>query len=159
MRRSLLVLSLLLLPLPGATAPPQNSGNPGTICFPWWRSTIGSPTWRGIRTTAYLLDPADASFKPQVVTVGKAPIAAVKHNGGKPDAGLEQRRRRIDQRRGHPGTVFRSSTPIRIAPIIRSLAGRFDGLTQSADGRFVVLYHTSSTAGRRATPACSIPTR
>ncbi len=32
-----------------------------------------------------------------------------------------------------------------VAPDVRLLAGRFDGLAQSADGRFVVLYHTSST--------------
>ncbi len=30
--------------------------------------------------TAYLLDPADAAFKPRLVPVGKAPIAAVKRN-------------------------------------------------------------------------------
>ena len=95
--------------------------------------------------TAFLLDPADPSLKPRMVPVGKAPIAAVKHNGSNQmlvvsngDSGsasvkaIQPQLQIID---ANPG----------VAPDVRTLAGRFDGLAQSVDGRFVVLYHSSST--------------
>jgi hypothetical protein len=32
-----------------------------------------------------------------------------------------------------------------VAPAIYPLTGRFDGLAQSVDGRFVILYHSSAS--------------
>ncbi len=145
MRRSLLVLSLLLLPHAGCDGSTPKFWQPRNDLLPMVALDDRVAYVERNSHAAYLLDPADASFKPQVVTVGKAPIAAVKHNGENQMLVLSN---------GDAGSASVAAIPAQlqvvdanplVPPIVRLLAGRFDGLTQSADGRFVVLYHTSST--------------
>jgi hypothetical protein len=145
MRRPLLVLSLLLLPHVGCDSSTPKFWQPRNDLLPMVALDDRVAYVERNSHTAYLLDPADNSFKPQVVTVGKAPIAAVKHNGGNQMLVLSG---------GDAGSASVAAIPAQLQvvdpnplapPIVHLLAGRFDGLAQSADGRFVVLYHSSST--------------
>ncbi len=145
MRRPLLVLSLLLLPHSGCDGSTPQFWQPRNDLLPMVALDDRVAYVEKNSHAAYLLDPAATSFEPQVVTVGKAPIAAIKHNGSNQMLVLSN---------GDNGSasVAAISPQLQIvdakasvAPDIRLLAGRFDGLAQSADGRFVVLYHTSST--------------
>ena len=95
--------------------------------------------------TAFLLNPAGPSLKPAMVGVGKEPVLAVKQNGAN---------KMIVLCRGDSG----SSTVQAISPQLQvidaaaatikkyPLVGRYDGLAQTSDGRFAVLYHTSAQA-------------
>jgi hypothetical protein len=98
--------------------------------------------------TAFILDPADPSFTPRMEAVGKAPVTAVKRNANnkllvlsKGDLGSSEipevaaDLRVID---ADPG----------VATVTYPLTGRFDGLAQSGDGRFLVLYHSPSGQGQ-----------
>jgi hypothetical protein len=95
--------------------------------------------------TAFLLDPADPSFKPAMVGVCKAPVLAVKRN---------QANKMIVLCRGDSGssTVKAVSSQLQVidaataASTTYDLVGRYDGLAQSSTGRFAVLYHTSAQA-------------
>jgi hypothetical protein len=96
----------------------------------------------GNSQTAFVLDPADPSLTPRQVPVGKAPVVAVKRNGSNKLLVLSQ---------GDPGTIEKLPVAAELdvidadpqMPIERyPLDGRFDSLTQSADGRFLILYHS-----------------
>ncbi len=93
--------------------------------------------------TAFILDPADASLFPRMEGVGTAPVAAVKRNGSNQMLVLSY---------GDSGSADKAAIPAQLdivdasaASAVYPLAGRFDGLAQSVDGRFAVLYHSSST--------------
>ena len=145
MRPRFLVLSLLLAPHAGCDSSNPSFWQPKNDLLPMVALDDRVAYVEKNSHTAYLLDPADASFTPRALSVGKAPIAAVKHNGSNQVLVLSQ---------GDSGSA--SVAPIQpqlqivdanpnVAPAVYQLAGRFDGLAQSVDGRFVVLYHTSST--------------
>ena len=92
---------------------------------------------------AFLLNPADPSLKPAMVGVGTAPVLAVKRNGAnkmivlsRGDSGSSTARAISPQLQVIDGATAASTT--------YPLVGRYDGLTQSSDGRFAVLYHASS---------------
>jgi hypothetical protein len=93
--------------------------------------------------TAFLLNPADASLKPAMAKVGKAPVLAVKRNGAN---------KMIVLCRGDSGSSTVQAIPPQLqvidaataASTSYALVGRYDGLAQSSDGRFAVLYHASS---------------
>ena len=145
MRPRFLVLSLLLAPHAGCDSSNPSFWQPKNDLLPMVALDDRVAYVEKNSHTAYLLDPADASFTPRALSVGKAPIAAVKHNGSNQVLVLSQ---------GDSGSA--SVAPIQpqlqivdanpnVVPAAYQLAGRFDGLAQSVDGRFVVLYHTSST--------------
>ena len=145
MRPRFLVLSLLLAPHAGCDSSNPSFWQPKNDLLPMVALDDRIAYVEKNSHTAYLLDPADTSFTPRSLPVGKAPIAAVKRNGSNQLLVLSQ---------GDSGSA--SVAPIQrqlqivdanpnVAPAVYQLAGRFDGLAQSVDGRFVVLYHTSST--------------
>jgi hypothetical protein len=145
MRPRFLVLSLLLVPHAGCDSSNPRFWQPKNDLLPMVALDDRIAYVEKNSHTAYLLDPADASFKPRFVTVGKAPIAAVKRNGSNQmlvvsngdsgSAGVAPIQPQLQIIDANPNVV----------PAVYALAGRFDGLAQSVDGRFVVLYHTSST--------------
>ena len=144
MRRPVLVLSLLLAPHAGCDSSNPSFWQPKNDLLPMVALDDRIAYVEKNSHTAYLLDPADASFKPQVVTVGKAPVAAVKHNGS-------NQMLVVSQGEAGSASVKRIKPQLQIADAIPNpnaapvpLDGRFDGLAQSADGRFVILYHASS---------------
>jgi hypothetical protein len=145
MRRPLLVLSLLLAPHAGCDSSNPSFWQPKNDLLPMVALDDRVAYVEKNSHTAYLLDPADAAFKPRFVTVGTAPIAAVKHNGSNQMLVLSN---------GDSGSASVQAIPPQfqivdanpnLGPTVYPLSGRFDGLAQSAEGRFVVLYHTSST--------------
>jgi hypothetical protein len=94
--------------------------------------------------TAYLLDPGDPDLRPVALPVGKAPVLAVKRNASN---------QLLVLCRGDQGSASRPAVPAELdvldgdtrsatAPLV--LGGRFDGLAQSNDGRFVVLFHKAT---------------
>jgi hypothetical protein len=139
-----LVLSLLLAPHAGCDTSNPSFWQPKNDLLPMVALDDRIAYVEKNSHTAYLLDPADASFKPQVVTVGKAPVAAVKHNGS-------NQMLVVSQGEAGSASVKRIKPQLQIVDAIPNpnavpvpLDGRFDGLAQSADGRFVILYHASS---------------
>lgn len=145
MRPRFLVLSLLLVPHAGCDSSNPSFWQPKNDLLPLVALDDRVAYVEKNSHTAYLLDPADAAFKPRFVTVGKAPIAAVKRNSANQMLVLSN---------GDSGSASIAAISPQleivdanpdVAPDVRLLAGRFDGLAQSADGRFVVLYYTSST--------------
>jgi hypothetical protein len=95
--------------------------------------------------TAFLLDPGSPSLEPSLVPVGKNPLIAVKHTGSN---------RLFVVSAGDRGSTSTEPVKPQLAlvdpasfdpPGTLTLDSRFDGLAQSTDGQFVVLYHTSST--------------
>lgn len=92
-------------------------------------------------STAFLLDPADPALRPKLVPVGKRPVTAARHTGSN---------RLMVLTAGENGSSSKAATPpqlVIVAPnapgIVDShdLATGFDGLAQSEDGKFAVLYH------------------
>jgi len=149
MRRVFLVLSLLLLPHAGCDSSTPQFWQPKNDLLPMVGLNDRVAYVERNSHTAFLLDPADVSLKPRMVPVGKAPITAVKRN-----ATLVPHNQLIVLSGGDSGSASITAIPPQLQiidanpgldPDIRPLAGRFDGLAQSADGRFVVLYHSSST--------------
>jgi len=144
-RRTTLVLSLLLAPLAGCDSSNPSFWQPRNALLPLVPLDNQVAYVETNSHTAFLLDPADTTFKPRMVPVGKTPVTAVKHSGGNQLIVLSQ---------GDSGSASAKAIPPQLAiidakpsvdPIAYTLAGRFDGLAQSAEGRFLVLYHTSST--------------
>jgi hypothetical protein len=96
--------------------------------------------------TAFVLDPADPSLIPTLHAVGKRPVLAVKHVGSN---------RLLVVSAGDRGSANKQPVPAQLTvvdpaaidalPTYYPLASRFDGVAQSEEGRFAVLYHTSST--------------
>jgi hypothetical protein len=95
--------------------------------------------------TAFILDPADPTLTPRQVSVGKAPIAAVKRNGSNQLLVLSRGDRGSDKDAPIPAQLQSISADPAVAPLIYPLTSRFDGLAQSGDGATAILYHTSST--------------
>jgi hypothetical protein len=95
-------------------------------------------------STAFLLDPGDASLTPKLMSVGKRPVTATKHTGSN---------RLLVVSAGDRGSAAKQPIspqlvvvdPTAEAPLSHDLESRFDGLAQSEEGRFAILYHTSST--------------
>jgi len=152
MRRRFLVLSLLLLaPLAGCDSSTPHFWQSTNDLLPMVALDDRIAYVEKSSHTALLLDPAEASLKPRMVLVGKAPVAAVKRNANDP---LLPHNQLIVLNAGDSGSANVAPVPAQlqiidanpnVAPDVRPLAGRFDGLAQSVDGRFLVLYHLSST--------------
>jgi hypothetical protein len=93
--------------------------------------------------TAFVLDPADPTLTPRQVPVGKAPVAAVKRNSANELLVLCK---------GDRGSSATDPVPPKLdiiragalLPEEHALDFRLDGLAQSDDGRFLVLYHSPS---------------
>ncbi len=92
-------------------------------------------------STAFLLDPADPALRPKLVPVGKRPVTAVRHTGSN---------RLMVLTTGENGSASKAATPPQLVIVDPSapdngdshdLAVGFDGLAQSEDGKFAVLYH------------------
>ncbi len=94
--------------------------------------------------TAFLLDPGSSSLEPTLVPVGKNPVAAAKHTGSN---------RLLVVSGGDRGST--STEPVNpqltlvdpassASPGTIALDSRYDGLDQSADGQYAVLYHTTA---------------
>jgi hypothetical protein len=95
--------------------------------------------------TAFILNPADPALTPRQVSVGKAPIAAVKRNGSNQLLVLSRGERGSAKAPAVPAQLQTVSADPTVPPQVYPLASRFDGLAQSADGATAILYHTSST--------------
>jgi len=104
--------------------------------------------------TAFLLDPADPSLTPRMMAVGKAPVVALKRNANasNPNNVIPHNQLLVLSMGDHGSTDIPAvpadlrvidANPA-VAPGIYPLTGRFDGLAQSDDGRFLVLYHSPS---------------
>ena len=151
MRRPFLVLALLLAPHAGCDSSTPNFWQPTNDLLPMVALDDRVAYVEKNSHTAFLLDPADTSLKPRMVLVGKAPVAAVKRNANDP---LLPHNQLLVVNAGDSGSANVAPIPAQlqiidanpnVAPDVRPLAGRFDGLSQSGDGRFLVLYHSSST--------------
>lgn len=103
--------------------------------------------------TAFLLDPAEPTLRPKLVPVGKRPVAAARHAGSN---------RLLVWTAGDQGSrakepihaqliIVDPAAPESTPPDAHDLTSAFDGLAQSNDGRFAVLYHTPAT--QSATPS------
>ena len=156
MKRRFLALSLALAPLAGCHGGNTNFWLPRNDLLPMVALDDRVAFVETSSQTAFLLDPADPSLTPRQVPVGKAPIAAVKRNGAnnqllvltKGDRGsakVNEVPAELDVIDAVPPTPPASPLP----PL--PLTGRFDGLAQSADGRFVVLYHTPASQSQNDT--------
>jgi hypothetical protein len=144
MRRRFLALSFLLLPLPACNDAIPNDPTPNNL-LPTVALADRVAYVEQSSHTAFILDPAGKPLVPRMVSVGKAPVAAVKRNGLNQLLVLSQ---------GDPGSA--QKTPVAaqlevidadasVIPVTYTLDSQFDGLAQSADGRFVLLYHGAST--------------
>jgi hypothetical protein len=142
--RSLLVAALALAPLAACDDHPPEFWSTGNSLLPAVALDDKVAIVERNGHTAYVLDPADANLTPVAIPVGKSPVLAVKRNGSNQLLVLG---------RGQPGSAVTVAVPAELDLIDAStsamaasftLAGRFDGLAQSSDGRFVILYHTSS---------------
>jgi hypothetical protein len=154
MRRGLLVLSSLLAAAPACSDDstqfwlPKNDLLPMVALHGDGASPNGSLAFVEKTTaTAFLLDPADPSLRPRLVPVGKQPVAAARHTGSN---------RLLVWTAGDPGSSAKATIPPQLIivdpaaaasapPHTDNLANSFDGLAQSDDGRFAVLYHTPAT--------------
>jgi len=155
MKRRFLALSLALAPLAGCNGN-TNFWLPRNDLLPMVALDDRVAFVETSSQTAFLLDPADPSLTPRQVPVGKAPIAAVKRNGAnnqllvltKGDRGsakVKEVPAELDVIDAVPPTPPASPLP----PL--GLTGRFDGLAQSDDGRFLVLYHTPASQSQNDT--------
>jgi len=151
MRRRVLLLSLLLSPLSACNDAIPNHSTPNAL-LPTVALADRMAYVEQNSHTAFLLDPASKTLVPRMVSVGKAPVAAVKRNGQNQLLVLSQ---------GDPGSA--QITPVAaeleeidadasVAPVTYTLASRFNGLAQSPDGRFVLLYHGSSAQNSGESP-------
>lgn len=97
-----------------------------------------------VSATAFVLDPGDPSLVPQRVPVGTAPVSAAKHTGSN---------RLLVVSGGSRGSAAKAAVapqltvldPTGAPPASLDLDSRFDGLAQSQEGRYAILYHTSSS--------------
>ena len=144
MKRRFLALSLLLLPFASCSNGSTEFWLPRNNLLPMVALDDHVAFVETNSQTAFVLDPADAAFTPRRVPVGKAPVAALKRNGYNKLLVLSL---------GDPGSadIPAVAADLRIIdanpaidPVTYSLTGRFDGLAQSDDGRFLVLYHSPS---------------
>lgn len=145
MRRRFLVLSLLLSPLAGCDSKAPNFWQPTNDLLPMVALGDRVAFVERNSQTAFLLDPADTAFKPRLVPVGKAPVAAVKHNGSNQMLVLSHGETGSASVQAIPAQLQVIDANASVAPATYPLAGRYDSLAQSVDGRFVLLYHSSST--------------
>lgn len=152
MKRRFLALSLALAPLAGCHGGNTNFWLPRNDLLPMVALDDRVAFVETSSQTAFLLDPADPSLTPRQVPVGKTPIAAVKRNGAnnqllvltKGDRGSAK----VKEVAGELDVIAADPTaPVGSYP----LTGRFDGLAQSGDGRFVVLYHTPASQSQNDT--------
>lgn len=142
--RTLWLASLLLAPLVGCddSAPAFWSAKNDLLAPVALENTLAYVERN--TQTAYLLDPGDANLRPVALPVGKAPVLAVKRNASN---------QLLVLCRGDQGSASRPAVSAELdvldgdtrsaaAPLM--LGGRFDGLAQSSDGRYVVLFHKAA---------------
>jgi hypothetical protein len=95
---------------------------------------------------AFVLDPADPTLTPRTVSVNKAPVAAMKSNLSRTPNQL------LVLTKGDRGSSSVPAVPAELDVIDGTsasltkipLTGRFDAMAQSADGRFLLVYHSPS---------------
>jgi hypothetical protein len=99
--------------------------------------------------TAFLLDPGESSLKPRLMSVGNRPVKAVKHTGSN---------RLLVVSAGDQGSSSKPAIspqlvvvdPTAEAPLFHALESRFDDLAQSSEGRFAILFHSSTNQNANA---------
>jgi len=151
MRRGLLLLSSLLV-APACSDSSTDFWRPGNQLLPMvtldGNSTAGSSSLAFVEqttSTAFLLDVADPALRPKLVSVGKRPVTAVRHTGSN---------RLIVLSAGDNGSSSKQATApqmLIVDPLTpdtvdeHPLPSAFDGLAQSSDGKFAILYHAPSS--------------
>jgi prepilin-type processing-associated H-X9-DG protein len=145
MRRRFLALSLLLLPFPACNDAIPNDATPNDL-LPTVALQDRVAFVEKNSHTAFLLDPTDKALVPRMVSVGKAPIAAVKRNGDANNQLLVLSSGDRGSAKDAPvaAQLQAIDAVASVAPVTYTLASPFDGLAQSSDGGFVVLFHASS---------------
>jgi hypothetical protein len=143
MRRRFLALSLLLLPFSAChDAIPDNS-TPNAL-LPTVALADRAAFVEKNSHLAFLLDPADKALVPRMVSVGKAPIAAVKRNATNQLLVLSSGTRGSAKDALVPAQLQTIDADATVPSAVYPLASSFDGLAQSADGGFAVLYHAAA---------------
>lgn len=147
MRRAFLTLSAVLAALPACSDSSTDFWLPSNDLMPMVAMRSSVAFVEKNTGTAFLLDPSDPSLTPTLVPVGKSPVTAVRH------AGLGEDRLLVLSA-GDRGSAAQAPVSPQLfivdphntagPPWRADLASRFDGVVQSADGQYVVLYHTSS---------------
>jgi hypothetical protein len=106
-------------------------------------------------STTFVLDPADPTLVPKLVPVGKRPVKATRHKGDGEDRLFVL----TDGDRGSadkdpvspqlflvdPREALAADAQTPYVPWQTALPTRFDDIVQSADGRFALLLHNTST--------------
>ncbi len=152
MKRRFLALSLALAPLAACSGDDTNFWLPKNDLLPMVALDDRVAFVEKNSQIAFILDPADRSLTPRQVKVGKAPVTAVKRNANDP---LVPHNQLLVLTKGDPGSAQNPEVAAELdvidavapappaSPVMNlTLTGRFDGLAQSDDGRFLVLYHT-----------------
>lgn len=143
MRRGHL-LALVLAGLPACADSSTEFWQPKNVLLPMVALDDRIAYVEQTTATAYLIDPGSATLSPTLVAVGKNPLTAAKHSGSN---------RLLVVSGGDRGSATTEPVDAQVAivdpvstepPGSVTLGSRFDGLAQSSDGQYVVLYHTTS---------------
>ncbi len=144
MRRGFLILSLSLAALPACGGGSTQFWLPKNNLLPMVALADRVAYVEESSGTAFVLDPADPSLTPTLTPVGKRPVLAVKHAGSNRLLVVTAGDRGSAEQAPQPAQLVVVDPASPAAPAAYALDSRFDGLAQSGDGRFAVLYHTSS---------------
>ncbi len=145
MRRGFLALSLLLATLPACSDSSTEFWQSSNDVLPTVMLEDHVAVVEKNSATAFVLDPGDPSLTPKLAAVGKNPVTAVKHNGGNQLLVLSAGDHGSADKQPVPAKLVVVSPAAIDSPTAYELGSQFDGVAQSDEGRFAVLYHTSST--------------